>query len=125
MDLRYLFAWLPMVLIAILNGTLRNFLFRRWMSRLAAHQLSCLTGIVLFGLYVWLLTCFWPLASLRHAILIGFSWLILTITFEFLFGHFVARQSWRRLFQDYNLSSGRLWVLVLLWVAVSPPFSIT
>ena len=42
------------------------------------------------------------------------------MAFEFSFGHFVAGHSWSRLFQDYNLFAGRLWVLVLLWLTLAP-----
>jgi hypothetical protein len=44
----------------------------------------------------------------------------MTLAFEFLFGHFVAGHSWARLLQDYNLLAGRVWVLLLAWVALAP-----
>ena len=44
----------------------------------------------------------------------------MTILFEFLFGHFIAGHPWSHLFHDYNLLAGRLWVLVLLWTAITP-----
>ena len=37
-----------MVFIAILNGMLREFMLSKWLSELGAHQLSCLTGVLLF-----------------------------------------------------------------------------
>jgi len=45
---------------------------------------------------------------------IGFFWVVITIIFEFVFGHYVMGHSWQKLFADYNLINGRLWVLVLL-----------
>jgi hypothetical protein len=27
---------------------------------------------------------------------------------------------WKRLFHDYNLLRGRLWVLILIWTGVAP-----
>ena len=51
---------------------------------------------------------------------IGLVWFLLTVAFEFTFGHYVAHHSWGKLFQDYNLLAGRLWVLVLLAVALLP-----
>ncbi len=44
----------------------------------------------------------------------------MTIAFEFGFGHFVAGHSWGRLLADYNLLTGHVWVLFLLWVLVVP-----
>ena len=50
----------------------------------------------------------------------GVIWLVLTIASEFLFGHYIARHSWTRLLADYDLSSGRLWSLVLIAVGLLP-----
>jgi hypothetical protein len=47
-------------------------------------------------------------------------WLTLTVAFEFLFGHYVAKLSWRRLLHDYNLFAGRLWLFVLVAITVAP-----
>jgi hypothetical protein len=120
MLLRYLLAWIPMVLLAIVNGALRQYTYGKRLSEHSAHQLSSVTGIALFGIYIGFLAHIWPLPSARVAITIGLSWLGLTVAFEFLFGRFVAGHSWARLVQDYNLLAGRLWILVLIWVAFAP-----
>jgi hypothetical protein len=117
---RYVLAWLPMVLIAILNGALRESWYRKFLGELHAHQLSTLTGAVLFAVYIWALSRLWPLASGRQALAVGVIWLAMTVCFEWLFGHFVAGPSWRRLLQDYNICAGRVWVMLLLWVTVAP-----
>jgi hypothetical protein len=67
-----------------------------------------------------LLSLRWPLESTSQALTVGVIWLLLTVAFEFSFGHFVAHHSWEKLFQDYNILAGRLWVLVLLGVALLP-----
>jgi hypothetical protein len=117
---KYILAWFPMVVIAIANGVLRESWYGKRFSELAAHQISSLTGIILFGVYIWLVVRFWRPASTGQAIAIGLLWLVMTIAFEFLFGHYVAGHSWQRLLHDYNLLAGRIWLLVLLWVAVAP-----
>lgn len=120
MILRYSLAWIPMVFLAILNGTLRQFGYGRVMSDLHANQVSCFTGVALFTAYTWLLNRLWPLASAQVAIVVGVIWLTLTVAFEFAFGRYAARKSWELLLQDYNLLAGRLWPLVLLAVALLP-----
>ena len=117
---RYALAWIPMVFIAIFNGAIREFTYGRHMAELHAHQVSCITGIILFVLYAWILGFFWPLKSAREAVAAGLIWLVLTVAFEFLFGHFVAGHSWARLLADYDLTAGRLWLLVLLAVGLLP-----
>jgi hypothetical protein len=118
--LKYSLAWIPMVFIAILNGIFRESVLAKALSELRAHQLSCVTGILLFFGYTWLLSLKWPLESTGQAVLIGIIWLLLTVAFEFSFGHYVAHHSWARLVQDYNILAGRLWVVVLLGVAFLP-----
>ncbi len=120
MILKYSLAWIPMVFIAILNGLFRECVLATKLSELLAHQLSCLTGVLLFFGYTWLLSLQWPIESAWQALTIGIVWLLLTVAFEFSFGHFVAHQSWSRLLQDYNILAGRLWVLVLLGVGFLP-----
>lgn len=119
----YLLLWLGLVVIAIINGTLRQETYGKAMSDLRAHQLSTVSGIVLFGIYIWIMSGIWPIPSAGRAVLIGLIWLVMTILFEFGFGHFVMGHPWSRLLHDYNLFQGRLWVLVLIWTAVAPYLS--
>lgn len=118
--LKYILAWIPMVLIAIVNGILRESWYGKNLNELAAHQISSLTGIVLFGLYIWIVIRSWPPDSALQAFAVGLVWLALTVAFEFIFGYFVAGHTWRRLFHDYNLLAGRVWVFILIWVTIAP-----
>ena len=117
---RYLFAWIPMIFIAVFNGTMRDFTYGQAVSYELAHQISTITLIVLFALYVWFLGRIWPLSSLKQAALIGAIWLVLTILFEFALGRFVTGLTWEQMFQAYDLLSGNLWTLVPLAVALLP-----
>ncbi|MCU0588023.1 MAG: hypothetical protein MUF52_07680 [Syntrophobacteraceae bacterium] len=116
----YVLAWVPMVAIAIINGALREATYGKRMSEPRAHQVSTLSGMVLFSVYIWGVTAAWPLRTSGQAVTVGLLWLVLTLAFEFLFGHFVAGHSWKRLLQDYNILEGRVWVLIPIWVAVAP-----
>ncbi len=118
--LRYMIAWVPMLLIAIANGALRQLTFGRVMPELHAHQLSTAIGAVLIGLFIWAVVHLWPPASARQALSIGLVWLFLTVAFEFVFGRFVMHHPWSRLLNDYNVIEGRVWVVFLLWLALSP-----
>lgn len=116
----YTTSWLGMVVLAILNGIIREKLYGQFMRELSAHQLSTFIGIILFGVYIWILTGVWRIESAKQALLIGVVWLIMTIIFEFIFGHFVMGHPWGRLFHDYNLIKGRVWILVLIWTVLAP-----
>jgi len=118
--LKYILAWILMLFIAIFNGAVREVWLVEHFEELRAHQLSCATGIVLLGLFIWSIIRNWRPASAATAITIGLIWLIMTIAFELLFGFYVRDIPWGRLFYEYNLFAGRLWVLVLVWVTVAP-----
>lgn len=116
----YILAWLPMILIAIANGLFREKFLAKRLSELHAHQLSTATMILLFGVYVWALFRMWPPAFANQTIWIGSLWLLLTVVFEFLFGHYVVGHPWDKLLHDYNMLQGRIWILVLVWIAIAP-----
>lgn len=117
---KYVLAWFPMVGIAVANGTLRELWYGRHLSDLAAHQLSSLTAVLLFGAYIRFVVRTWRPSSAAQALAVGLLWLVMTVAFEFLFGHYIAGHSWERLLHDYDLLAGRIWPLVLVWVAVAP-----
>jgi hypothetical protein len=117
---KYAVSWIGMVILAILNGAVREKIYGPSMQELSAHQLSTFIGLILFGFYIWTLTGIYRIQSSSQAFVIGGMWLIMTILFEFIFGHFIMRHPYRKLFHDYNLLKGRIWLLVLIWMAVAP-----
>lgn len=116
----YTAFWFGMVAIAILNGVIREKIYGRYLEELPAHQVSTFIGLFLFGAYIWILSKKFPIGSSTQALTIGGIWLVMTVIFEFVFGHFVMGQTWSRLFYDYNLLKGRMWSLVLVWTAIAP-----
>jgi hypothetical protein len=118
--LRYLAAWFVLLAIAVINGALRDFTYGRQLPELLANQLSCVSGIILFGVVFYQFVHRWPPASVRQALYIGLFWMVLTVAFEFLFFHYVAGHPWPVLLANYDIASGRLWPLILLWVAFGP-----
>jgi hypothetical protein len=117
---KYVLAWFPMVFMAVTNGALREGWYGKYLSELQAHQVSTATGVLLFGVYIWALLRLWRLESAGQAMTIGLVWLGLTVAFECLFGHHVAKRPWRDLLHDYNLVAGHVWLVVLVWVTIAP-----
>ena len=116
----YAILWLGLAVLGILNGAVRNYVYRNALGELRAHQVSTFTLIVLMGVYTWAFGFLWPLESAAQALEIGLMWLGMTVAFEFLFGHFVMKNPWPKLLFDYNISKGRIWLLVLVWTALAP-----
>lgn len=112
--------WVLLLVLAIINGMFRG-VYGPSMEELLAHQVSTTTAIVLFLVVMYV---FFSRTSARYTgtdlIAIGALWLILTVIFEFMFGHYVMGNSWSRLLYDYNILEGRVWSLVLLTTLVGP-----
>ncbi|MGC9502150.1 hypothetical protein [Baaleninema sp.] len=56
----------------------------------------------------------------KAAVIAATTWVGLTILFEFVFGHYIAGDSWATLLENYRFWEGHLWILVLLSEAISP-----
>lgn len=116
----YLFlTWIILAILALLNGWFRN-QYKKNLGELMAHQLSTImfTGIVFFITYFFVK--FSRISAISDLILTGIVWVILTIIFEFLFGHYVFKNSWSKLLADYNISKGRIWIIVLIALLLAP-----
>jgi len=108
-----------MLAIAILNGALRDLWYKSFLGELIAHQLSTITLILLFGLFIGFVFQRYPPTSSSQAILIGIMWVVMTLAFEFGFGRWRGN-SWDKLLQDYNIIEGEIWVFIPLWVLFAP-----
>ncbi|MCK4339483.1 MAG: hypothetical protein KAW87_05810 [Candidatus Cloacimonetes bacterium] len=120
----FLFAlgiWFIFIIAAILNGVLRNSFIAPKVGEHAGHVISTiiLICVILLGTYLFIsnLNINYTKTDL---LLVGAFWLILTILFEFIFGHYVIGHSWSKLFADYNILKGRVWSFVLLITFIAP-----
>jgi hypothetical protein len=120
--MRFVLVWLVMLSVSIANGALRDLTYGKLLPALLANQVSCAGGIISLGAVIYLYVRRRPFTSARQAWLVGLFWLALTVTFEFLFFHYVAGHSWETLLANYDVMSGHLWPLILLWVCVAPYF---
>jgi hypothetical protein len=117
---RYVLAWVPMLVIAVANGALRQTTYAKVMPELRAHQLSTLIGSAAIGLFIWFVIRTWPPSSGREALQIGLVWLLLTVVFEFFMGLVLTHRPLPEVLHEYNLFAGRVWLLFLIWLAVAP-----
>jgi len=118
---RAFFTWLLFIPVVFLNATVRELVYKPLIGGLAAHQISTVIGSVAFLTLAYF--------HLRHYVQgvnknrlfgIGFMWVLLTILFEFGLGRLVTGASWDKLFYDYNILEGRIWILLLLTLSLTP-----
>ena len=119
MIIKHFLLWLPMIVIAFINATLRQLVFVKYVSELRAHQLSTITLILLCSLYVGLIFPFLDIQNAKQALLTGLLWTILTITFEFTLGR-LTNKSWSYLLEDYNIITGHIWLLFIFCLFLLP-----
>ena len=117
---RWLIAWVGAPVLAIVNGAIRELVYKEQVGETTADQISVAPLIALLALYFWVLQRRWPLATRRDAVAVGAAWAAMAVAFEFGFGHYVERDSWADLFRTYDVTSGNLWILIPLWIAVGP-----
>jgi len=119
MYIKYVLAWLPMVLLGMANGILREILLLEPLGEELAHQVSTFTLLVLLTVYIWYVVKKIRFRSPRQAWLAGAVWLILTVIFEFSLGYFTGH-SLPELMYAYNIFDGHLWILIPAWVGIAP-----
>ena|ERR671913_1710055 len=108
MYFKYFIAWFGIVVLGLINATVRQVVYARYVGELDAHQISTLTFAILVGLYALALSGFLKLSSAGEAIGVGLMWMVLTIVFEFALGRYVVGDPWGKLVHDYNLLEGRV-----------------
>ena len=119
MHINQFLLWLPMIVIAIINGTLRQLFFTKSMNELRAHQLSTITLILFCSIYIYFVFPILDVRSIKQALFIGFIWTVLTISFEFSLGR-LNNKSWSLLLQDYNVGKGHIWPIFLTSLFLMP-----
>lgn len=116
-------VWLFVALAAMMNGMFRSLFLVPRLGDHAAHVLSVLMMMILVLLLSSVLVNrFLREYGNRDLFLIGFLWMALSVSVDFLFEYFIMDVPWRVILRDYNLLSGRIWLLVLATELIGPWF---
>lgn len=119
--LRATLTWLIFIPIAFLNATIRELVYKPFAGDLAAHQISTVIAAAAFFILAYLRLRNHLQAVNRSSLaLIGCMWVAMTVLFEFGMGRLVNGASWDRMLYDYNILEGRIWVLLLVTIFVTP-----
>lgn len=112
--------WLCILMMAIANGMLREAVLIPVLGKVPGLILSgVLLSVLILAVSYLALPWFgvWPPA---RYIAIGFGWLLLTLIFEFSFGHFIQGKPWPQLLEAYTFKDGNIWPIVLLVTVMAP-----
>ncbi len=116
-------VWLFVAIAASMNGMFRSLFLTPRVGEYTSHVLSVLTLMI-----VILLSSSILVHRLRREygnsdlFLIGSFWAMLTVSVDLVFEYYVLDIPWRAILSDYNLASGRIWILVLTTELIGPWF---
>ena len=117
--LKALVIWGGILVLAVANGMLREFLLVSWFGISAATLLS---GLILSTAIVAATYFFLPWLKVHRPValgIVGVTWLFLTVVFEFLFG-FWQGKSLTELLDAYCFEDGNIWPVVLAVTVFAP-----
>ena len=116
-------VWLAILVLAVGNGALRDGVIS---PRIGEGPGRAVSTVILAGLVLLVarLTIRWirPFTS-GDAWRIGLLWVGLTLAFEFLAGRYLFGNPWEKILSDYDLTRGRIWLLVPLVTLVAPAWA--
>jgi len=115
-----LLLWSLLVVLAITNGILREKVLAPALGQSLALPASGVLFSLVIVLYTWAVIPWLGVLRVSAYWAVGMFWLLLTIVFEFVFGHYVIGNPWETLLKNYDVTGGNLWVLVLVATAISP-----
>jgi hypothetical protein len=117
---RAIVVWFAVLALAVLNGAVReSWLIPRLGDRIGRAGSTVVLCALIF-VVTWLSIGWIRPSTSSEAWTVGLIWLVLTLAFEFLAGHYLFGKSWAALLDDYDISQGRIWVAVLVVVLLAP-----
>ncbi len=116
---RALGLWVVLMLVETLQGLWRVKVLAIWIGEAAAREVSVFTGSLVILLITF--ACIgWISARSARTLLLGLTWVALTVVYEFVLGRFVFHQTWSDIASDFDLLHGRLLPIGLLILLFSP-----
>jgi len=120
MIVRAVLIWCALLVIASINGLAREAVLIPRIGDVAGRAVSTLALSAFIVIVTWSSIAWIEPRSAHGAWTVGIIWLTLTLAFEFLAGHYLFHNPWRRLLEDYDVLRGRIWILVLITTLVAP-----
>lgn len=117
---KYILIYPALFAVGFVNGALRELTYGKYLSEHTRHAVGTATGIVLIGIAIYIINYFWPFQDRTQAFLVGLTWAALTVIFESAMILFMMKKDIRAVLREYDVTKGRLWPFVLLFVIVFP-----
>jgi hypothetical protein len=116
---RAVVVWFGILVLASLNGALRDLIVAPRIGDTIARAISTVILCGLIFLVTWYTIRWVGPQRPKQALGVGAFWLVLTLCFEFGTGRY-AGKPWSVILEDYNLLRGRIWLLVPIVTFLAP-----
>lgn len=113
-------VWIIMAVLAILNGFFRENILLPNIGQNFALPISGMSLSLIIFIVTYLTFPLFNKQTYLTYFFIGLQWVLMTLLFEFVFGHYVVGKTWSEILQVFDIVSGNLFVVVLLTSLFSP-----
>jgi hypothetical protein len=118
--LRAVGLWAVLMAAETLHGLWRVKVLSVWLGDEFARDVGLFTGSLIILLIVFASIDWIPARDVRTLLVVGLTWVVLTIGYELALGRFAFHRSWGEVAADFNLFRGRLLPLGLVFLLFSP-----
>lgn len=121
--LRAVGLWVLLMAAETFLGLWRVKVLSIWLGKDFARDVGVFTGSLIILLITFACIGWISARDTRRLLLVGTTWVALTIGYEVVLGRFALHRSWSEIAEDFNLFRGRLFPLGLLFLLFSPLLS--
>jgi hypothetical protein len=118
--LRAVGLWLLLMVAETLHGLWRVKVLAVWIGDEFASDVAVFTGSLIILLITFACIDWIPARDMRTLLLVGCTWVVLTIGYELALGRLAFDRSWSEIASDFDLFRGRLLPLGLLFLLFAP-----
>ena len=120
MILRAIEVWILISAAEVVHGIARVTFLQPLVGDLTARQIAVFTGSALVIAIAILFRRWTGTAGVRDCIVVGATWVLLTICFEVFLGIVILGVTWERIFSDYDIVHGGLMPIGLALMFLAP-----
>lgn len=113
-------VWLLLITGEIGNGIIRTFYLWPWLGDQPARRWATLSGSLLILFFTTLTIRWLRLPNRRAQWICGITWVVLTVAFDVLGGHYYFGRTWPEVGSDFALWRGGLLPLGLAVMGCAP-----
>jgi hypothetical protein len=118
--LRAVGLWFLLMAAETLQGLWRVKVLALWIGDEFARDVAVFTGSLIILLITFACIGWIAARDAKTLLLVGSTWVVLTIGYEFALGRIAFNRSWSEIASDFDLFEGRLLPLGLLFLLFAP-----